>query len=55
MKMSKYTDIPAIVQVIGNIYNNPKILDNERYKFYEEDFPNDFHKIILEQYIIFIC
>jgi len=44
--MSKYTDTPAIIQVIGNIYNNPNILDNEKYKFYEEDFPNEFHKII---------
>ncbi len=44
--MSKYVDIPAIVQVIGNIYLNPKLLDNEKYKFYEEDFPNEFHKIM---------
>ena len=42
--VSKYVDTPAIVQVIGNIYNNPDILDNEKYKFLEEDFPNDFHK-----------
>ena len=46
MKMSKYVDIPAIVQVIGNIYLNPGLLDNEKYKFYEEDFPNEFHKVI---------
>ena len=44
--MSKYEDVPAIIQVIGNIYNNPNILDNEKYKFFEEDFPNDFHRII---------
>lgn len=44
--VSKYVDTPAIVQVIGNIYNNPDILDNEKYKFLEEDFPNDFHKIL---------
>lgn len=44
--MSKYVDIPAIVQVIGNIYLNPGLLDNEKYKFYEEDFPNEFHKVI---------
>ena len=43
---SKYEDVPAIVQVIGNIYNNPNILDNEKYKFFEEDFPNNFHRII---------
>ena len=43
---SKFIDIPSIVQVIGNIYNNPNLLDNEKYTFYEEDFPNEFHKII---------
>jgi replicative DNA helicase len=46
MSKSKYEDTPAIVQVIGNIFNNPKLLDNEKYKFYEEDFSNEFHKII---------
>lgn len=44
--MSKYTDTSAIIQVIGNIYNNPNLLDNEKYHFIEEDFPNSFHKII---------
>jgi len=44
--MSKYEDVPSIVQVIGNIFNNPTLLDNEKYKFYEEDFPNEFHKVI---------
>ena len=46
MTSSKYCDTPSIVQVIGNIYNNPNLLDNEKYTFYEEDFPNEFHKII---------
>ena len=44
--MSKYIDIPSTIQVIGNIYNNPDLLDNEKYTFLEEDFPNEFHKII---------
>lgn len=44
--MSKYIDTSAIIQVIGNIYNNPNLLDNEKYHFIEEDFPNSFHKII---------
>ena len=44
--MSKYTDTSAIIQVIGNIYNNPNLLDNEKYHFIEEDFPNSFHKIL---------
>ena len=43
---SKFVDIPSIIQVIGNIYNNPALLDNEKYTFYEEDFPQEFHKII---------
>ena len=44
--MSRYVDIPAIVQVIGNIYNTPSLLDNENYHFYEEDFTEDFHRIV---------
>ena len=43
---SKYVDVPSIVQVIGNIYNNPTLLDNEKYTFLEDDFPNEFHKIV---------
>ena len=44
--MSQYIDIPAICQVIGNIYINPDILDNADYKFYEEDFTEDIHKVL---------
>lgn len=44
--MSKYIDIPATVQVIGNIYKNPSLLDNENYVFTEADFTEEFHKII---------
>lgn len=43
---SRYVDIPAIVQVIGDIYQNPELLDNEKYNFNEEDFTEDFHKVI---------
>ena len=43
---TKYVDVTAIVQVIGNIYNKPSLLENDKYHFNEEDFPNDFHKII---------
>ena len=31
--MPNYTDIPACMQVIGAVYNNPSLLDNEKYKF----------------------
>lgn len=42
----KYVDTTAIVQVIGNIYNNISLLDNEEYNFHEEDFTEEFHKIL---------
>lgn len=42
----RYVDISAIIQVIGCIYQNPSLLDNENYFFNEEDFTEDFHKIL---------
>ena len=44
--MGKYVDVSAIVQVIGNIYNNVSLLDYEEYHFNEDDFPEQFHKIL---------
>ena len=44
--MAKYIDISAIVQVIGGIYLDPSLLDNEKYFFNEDDFTEDFHKIL---------
>ena len=46
MAKSKYVDTAAIVQVIGAVFKNPKLLDDERYFFNEEDFPEKFHKIL---------
>ena len=44
---SKYVDITAIMQVIGCVYNNPRILDmDDRYSITEEDFPDEFHRIV---------
>lgn len=44
---SKYVDISSIVQVIGSIYNNPDLLEQkDKYFFNEEDFPEEFHKIV---------
>ena len=43
---AKYVDVSAIIQVIGNIYNNVSLLDYEEYKFCEDDFPESFHKIL---------
>lgn len=41
---SKYVDTSAVMQVIGGIYTNPSLLDNENYHFNEEDFSdNEFH------------
>ena len=42
----RYTDIPSVMQVIGCIYQNPSLLDNEKYTFTEEDFTEDFHRIV---------
>lgn len=43
MKSSKYIDAAAAVNVLGNIYNNPGLLElTDKYRFNEEDFPNSF-------------
>ena len=44
--MAKYVDTAAIIQVIGCIYQNPSLLDDEKYFFNEEDFTEEFHKIL---------
>ena len=51
MASAKYVDIPAIVQVIGGVYLNNSFLDNEDYFFNEEDFTEDFHRILFETII----
>ena len=44
---SKYVDSIAIIQVIGNTYNNPHLLDfTDKYVINEEDFSDSFHKIV---------
>jgi len=44
---SKYVDTTAITQVIGCVFNNPKLLDyTDRYKITEDDFVEQFHKIV---------
>ncbi len=44
---SKYIDTSACMQVIGDIFMNPSLLDLEdKYKFNEEDFPTEFHRIL---------
>ena len=45
--MGKYIDKSAIIQIIGGIYNNPSLIDREdKYHFNEEDFPEEFHRIL---------
>ena len=47
MNSAKYYDTQSCMQVIGDIFLNPSLLDiEEKYKFYEEDFQNEFHKIL---------
>ena len=44
---TRYVDIPSIVQVIGGIYLNPSLIDDEdKYFFNEEDFTEEFHTIL---------
>ena len=43
----KYYDVPACMQVIGDVFINPSLLDlEEKYKFHEEDFAQEFHRIL---------
>lgn len=44
---SKYIDTVATIQVIGNVFINPQLLEiTDKYTLTDEDFPNDFHKIV---------
>ena len=43
---SKYIDTTAIMQVVGNVYNNPQLLDfTDKYTITEDDFSDEFHRI----------
>lgn len=47
MLASKYYDSTAAIQVIGSVLNKPTLLDDTgQYKFSENDFCNDLHKVI---------
>lgn len=44
---TSYVDIAAITQVIGCVFNDSSILDDtDKYVIHEEDFTEDFHKIV---------
>ena len=43
---SKYVDTTAIMQVVGNVFNNPQFLDfTDKYTITEDDFPDEFHRV----------
>ena len=43
----KYYDVSACMQVIGDVFINPSLLDlEEKYKFNNEDFAQEFHRIL---------
>ena len=43
----KYVDTTAIMQVIGCVYNNPKLLEfTDKYTVVDEDFADTFHKTV---------
>lgn len=43
---SNYVNIVSEVEVIGNIFLNPSLLDSDKYFFIEDDFSSDFHRTI---------
>ena len=43
---SEYIDTKSIIQVIGSVYQNPELFDDGQYTFNEEDFPQEFHKVM---------
>lgn len=46
MVKNRYVDIPCILQVLGGVYQNPDLLDNERYNIIQEDLTEELHKVI---------
>ena len=43
----KYIDLSSIIQVIGSVFINPSLIDqSEKYHFNDEDFTEEFHKIL---------
>ena len=46
MAENRYVDVPSCLQVIGGVYLNPDLLDNPNYKFGEQDFVEELHRIL---------
>ncbi len=44
---SKYYDVSSCMQVIGDVFMEPSLLDlTDKYNFHEEDFAQEFHRIL---------
>lgn len=41
-----YSDTQTVVQIIGNVFLDPALLDDARYKFSQNDFPQNFHRVV---------
>lgn len=52
---TKYVDTSSLIQVIGCVYQNPSLLDNENYFLMKMILPKNFIKFYLVLFIIFIC
>jgi replicative DNA helicase len=46
MAQNKYVDTTAIVNVLGCLYNNPSLFDDDSVNLTLDDFTEEFHKII---------
>lgn len=47
MAGNRYYDTTSAIQVIGCVYKQPSLLEDEgTYFFTEEDFTNDFHRVM---------
>lgn len=42
-----YYDVESVIQVIGNVFNTPQLIDyTDKYTFREEDFDDEFHRVM---------
>lgn len=43
-----YSNKMAVIQVIGALANNPFLLEDDKYRFFAKDFPEDFHRYVFK-------
>lgn len=53
--MSKYIDIAAANQILGNIYNNIELVDDEQFPISLNDFDDQFHKTLYSIFFELYC